>query len=133
MFATILRVVGVPLPAGVAVRHPDASGGVVVTEVRRSDNNVSLFGEVFDRDLLALYLPPYKLIVSSDGSRELFDLTQDAAEERNIAQRAFEHTERLAKRLTEISDAHPALFDATDRAELNPETTEALRALGYLD
>ncbi|MGE4606343.1 MAG: sulfatase-like hydrolase/transferase, partial [Myxococcota bacterium] len=133
LFATFLHAAGVPLPAGVAVRATDVPGGVVVTEVRRSDNNVSLFGEVFDRDLRSVYLPPYKLISSTDGTIQLFNLATDEAESRDLAKSEPEPVGRLSARLTEIARVHPALFDEEVRADLSPQTSEALRALGYLD
>jgi arylsulfatase A-like enzyme len=133
LFATLLDAAGLSLPAGVTLRAINAPGGTIVTEVRRSDNNVSLFGEIFDRDLRSVYAPPYKLISSSDGTIELFDLASDEAEAKNLASLKREPVERLSARLEEIDRAHPALFDEAVRADLSPETTEALRALGYLD
>ncbi len=133
LFATFLRAAGLPLPAGVALRATDEPGGMIVTEVRRSDKNVSLFGEIFDRDLRSVYEAPYKLISSSDGTIQLFNLATDEAESKDLANLEPEAVERLNARLSEIERAHPALFDETVRADLSPRTSEALRALGYID
>lgn len=133
LFATLLRAAGLTLPAGVSLRATDEPGGMIVTEVRRSDNNVSLFGEVFDRDLRSVYEPPYKLISSTDGRIQLFNLATDEAESEDLARSEPEIVERLTARLRAIDRAYPALFDEASRADLSSQTTEALRALGYLD
>jgi arylsulfatase len=139
IFATVLGAAGVPLPDTTGVRAlPAQSDGephspVVVTEVRRSDNNVSLFGEVFDRDLRSLYAHPYKLIRSTTGAVELFDLEHDRDETVDLSSADPAERSRLDARLSEIIATHPPRYDETLRAELEPDTEAALKALGYLD
>ena len=57
----------------------------------------------------------------------------DETESNDLAGLEPAHTERLLAQLGEIDRTHPPLFDEAVRADLSPETTEALRALGYLD
>jgi arylsulfatase A-like enzyme len=133
LFASILEAVGLPLPAGVALRGLAAPGGAIVTEVGRSDANVRLFGAVFDRDLRAIYAPPWKLIEASPGLPELFDIARDSEELVDLATRSADVGGPLAERLDEIVRLHPPLYDATERALLDQDTEDALRALGYLE
>lgn len=133
VFASVLDSVGLPLPSDVALRGLGVGGGAIVTEVRRSDANVRLFGAAFDRDLRAIYAPPFKLIETSAGSVELFDLARDPDELENLVTKKQETAAALAGRLDEIVAAHPPLFDAKARAVLEPDTKDALRALGYID
>jgi hypothetical protein len=107
----------------------------VWTEVRRSANNVRLFGGFFDRDQRALYLAPHKLIEDSTGRVEIFDLSRDPGELSNLAPGDPALAGRLSQRLRAVVAAHPPRFDeeADARAELPAETEEALRQLGYLE
>ncbi len=111
----------------------DLRDRAIVTEVRRSDSNVRLGGSVFDRDLRAIYQWPYKLIESSSGAHELYDLSQSTAELDNLLERKPALADELAALLANVSEVHPPLYEAGSRVELRPETEEALRALGYLD
>jgi arylsulfatase A-like enzyme len=107
--------------------------GTVVTEVGASDANVRLFGPFFDRRLHALYDAPHKLIVSSRGEVELYDLERDPAERADLAVSEAARTESLRAALERFRAEHVALYDEDARADLSPETEEALRALGYLE
>ena len=91
------------------------------------------FGPFFDRRLHALYDPPHKLIVSSRGGVELYDLARDPEERTDLAGRDASLAAGLRERLERFRADHPALYDAEARAKLSPETEDALRALGYLE
>lgn len=132
LFAWLLRAAGVAVPEEVETHDGDAA---VLAEVQRSALNVRLFGEYFDRDLRAVYVPPHKLIRDSTGRVELFDLTRDPEELHDLAGSQPDLARRLVQHLDlEIAD-HPARYDrdADTQAELAPETEEALRGLGYLE
>jgi arylsulfatase A-like enzyme len=105
----------------------------LVTEVGASDANVRLFGPFFDRRLTALYDPPLKLIVSSRGDAELYDLERDPAERVDLAADDAARTAALRTELERFRADHAALYDPSARADLSPETRKALRALGYLE
>ena len=132
LFATLLAAAGVRVPDGVAapLSGPNAP---IVTEVRRSDANVRLFGDFFDRDLRAIANGSHKLIASSRGKLELFDLAADPGELTDLAPADPERAAALSDRLATIATARPPLYDPEARADLSPETEEALRALGYLE
>ena len=86
-----------------------------------------------DRRLHALQRAPHKLIVSSRGRAELYDLARDAAEQRDLAGDEPALRDALAAQLAEITRAHPPLYDPERRAALRDETREALEQLGYLE
>jgi len=127
VFARMLR------DAGIAELGDAAEGGPVVLQVQRSESNVRMFGKLFDRDLIAIYEPPYKLIESSDSRVELYDLAHDPGEVVNLATTEIETVTRLRTRLQEVRAAHPPQFSPDERARLRPDTAEALKALGYTD
>jgi arylsulfatase A-like enzyme len=133
LFATLLRAAGLEVPDEIAALDLTDRETPIVTEVRRSDLNIRLFGPYFDRDLRAIYDPPYKLITSSTGAVELFDLAKAQGEYENLVDRRPDVSESLRARLERVTEARPPLYDADERATLTPETEEALRALGYLE
>lgn len=130
VFVDLLRGADLAVPEG--LRSLDALPGSITLEVGASDANVRLFGRFFDRRLRALHIPPTKWIESSRGSVELYDLSRDPAESRNLASERTGESEALRSSLAAIVRGHPPLFDAEARAELDPETERALRELGYL-
>lgn len=133
LFATLLHAAGLEVPAGIFALDLSGPRTPIVTEVRRSDLNIRLFGPFFDRDLRAIYDPPYKLITSSTGAVELFDLERPAGEYENLVDRRPDVSRSLQARLERVSEARPPLYDAEERATLTPETENALRALGYIE
>ncbi len=130
--ATLLTLAGLdPLPGSVPpLGQPKTR---IITEVHRSELNVALFGEVLDRDLVAIYDPPFKAIFSTRRTAELFDLDSDPEELHDLAEARAERLETLADQLERWRKDHPLLSTADEPAELRPETEEALRALGYLE
>jgi hypothetical protein len=78
-------------------------------------------------------VPPYKLIESSTGKAELFDLDGDPAELINLVPLEPDTVSRLSEQLAEVVRTHPPLYDPGSRADLRDDTAEALKALGYLD
>jgi arylsulfatase A-like enzyme len=133
LFATLLGAAGVPVPEGVDARDLASPAGDIVFQVQRSELTVRMFGEFFDRDLVAVQSWPYKLVVATTGERELFHLERDPEELHDIAADEPELVRRLAAKLNATAESHPARFSEESRAELRPATEEALRALGYID
>ncbi len=131
LFWMALDAAGIEPPAEAPRLSED--GGPLVTEVRRSSNTIRLFGDFFDRDQRALYDPPWKLIEDTRGDVQLYDLARDPAELRDRAETDPETRDRLAATLRAVEEAHPPLFEEEARAELGPDTEEALRALGYIE
>jgi arylsulfatase A-like enzyme len=130
LYGTILRATGLAVYEGVADLDAPAP---IVTEVGPSDANVRVFGPFFDRRLHALYAPPYKLIKSSRGTLELYDLERDPDETRDLSADRAPLASELRSQLERLRAAHPALYDPAARADLAPDTEEGLRALGYVE
>jgi len=133
VFATILREAGVAAPDGPASVTLEDAPPTIVLQVKRSESNVKIFGEFFERDLISIVEWPRKLIESSRGKTELFSLDKDPQELVNLTTVDADAAAQLSKSLADFAGAHPPLFDADDRAELRKDTVEALKAMGYLD
>lgn len=132
LFSTVLAAAGVePSPGD----PPPLDGPAipVVTSVQRSDTAIAAYGGGVDRDLRAIYDPPYKLVASSRGAFELYDLERDPEELRDLSRERPEKARELALQLREVERAHPPRFDPALRAEVDDETRERLRSLGYGD
>jgi arylsulfatase A-like enzyme len=86
----------------------------------------------FDRRLKSIQVGSIKLVTSDRGETELFDLDADPGEARNLAALQPELVERLRTRLVAWSEAGGPVRTG-EAPELDPETREALRALGYAE
>jgi arylsulfatase A-like enzyme len=129
LFAELLVAAGLPVPAS-APRLDGAAS--IVTEVGASDANVRLFGPFFDRSLRAFYAFPLKLIESSRGRLELYDLEADPGERADLAVSDAQRADALRAEVARRAAALPPLYDEAARAEMSEETERALRGLGYL-
>lgn len=87
------------------------------------------WGHRFNRVRVAIFDGPYKLIHSSDGAHELYDLERDPGESTNLVVARREVAERLAAQLAGFRH-EPR--DAGEPRVLDPEERERLRSLGYL-
>ena len=116
-------------------KAPARGGGdsEIVLEVHRSDSNIALGGDFFDRDLFALVSPPFKLIRSSKGESELFDLVADPRELENLRLERPELSAELEARLSRLHGERPGLYPEPESLELRKETEESLRAMGYIE
>jgi arylsulfatase A-like enzyme len=137
--ADVPRLVAAELPAPLASRLarslPDPSGAAPMAELRytRPKDLLAPYGARFARIRTVLYEDGWKLIRSSDGAHELYDLRGDPAERANRfrdeasrAARMLAETERRVA-LREFRGPWPEPHAPT------PEEEQALRALGYLD
>jgi arylsulfatase A-like enzyme len=77
-----------------------------------------------------------KLIRSSDGTFELYDLARDPFETRNLAADQLQTVKQLQKVLDDwlLSFQHyePAAVTPEDIRKLSPEELDVLRGLGYI-
>jgi arylsulfatase A-like enzyme len=85
------------------------------------------------RRLSALFAGHYKLIVADDGHRELYDLSRDPLETKDLSRLDAARAERMATALAEIRAALPEPPSAGGAApRLSAEQRELLEGLGYL-
>lgn len=85
----------------------------------------------YDRSLRAIRTGEYKFIRGSDGSRELYNVTVDPGEKRNIADEKSEITTELDKQLTDWKESFKHA-DVSGSAEMSTATQNRLEDLGYL-
>lgn len=152
LFRTLIEFAGIeePLPAdarlSVDLLDADLLAGraaprpIVVEEEpaewRRRLAGGGLAGEVdLDRRFKAYYEGELKYVWGDDGRRELYDLRKDPGERRNRAPRRADDVERLARGLEAWLRDLP--INRTEQGghelEVDPETRERLRGLGYAE
>ncbi len=87
----------------------------------------------FDRAIQSIQQGRYKLILSSDGREELYEVAIDPTERQNLIHREPGIARELEEQLQRWQ--HGLILAPADRTEpeLDPKTREALRALGYLE
>lgn len=134
--------IGVPVPAAAAgTTHPLLDEGArdwSVSEylvpnlrtLRRRIPDVDVTR--FDRAFRSIRDERHKLVLSREGSVQLFDLLEDPAEESDISSGAREVVDRLSRRLDELLGPWPDIGDSSGTADVDPELRERLEALGYL-
>lgn len=90
----------------------------------------------FDRALRAVRTETHKLIVSSDGRTELYDLRADPGEERDLSEVETEGVESLERRIRSVLGGWPPETRPSAEGVDDEGDTELLRerleALGYL-
>jgi arylsulfatase A-like enzyme len=128
LFPTILAVVGVE-------RHANVHGQDLRLAARRSDPPV--FSEAFPPRLgrieRTIVVGSLKLIVSRDGKRQLYDLSRDPDETRNLFSGG--RAPRLGQGLQDALDRWATTLPRPPGqrpATLDEETLRRLRSLGYL-
>jgi len=85
----------------------------------------------YDRTLRAIRTDGYKLIVGSDGLRELYHVASDPDERHELSAERPERTEQLEAKLTEWVESF-AHAEADTETEISGATKERLAELGYL-
>ncbi len=127
---TILQTVGAQAPAdlpGRSLRQP-ASARTILAEVDHQ-------GAV----LTAVRSGLWKLVVSSvydprgQPKKQLFDLNEDPAERKNLAASQSKDLERLLQLMQGRPAASAAEGAQAEEVEIDPETEEQLRSLGYTE
>jgi len=117
---------------GADLRHLD-DHRMLLAELYRSDRHAENYGTAFARDLRALLFEDghEKVIVSTDGTAELYALDDDPGEAHD---RALARPERVAQS-AEIARTFEALSSEVRSAEApaSEEVRERLRSLGYVD
>ncbi len=92
------------------------------------------YGKRFDRVRTAYFDLPFKLIESSDGKHELYDLSADPDELENLLLKRPELTRRLRDDLQVFLNANPR-YESSESGPppLDEAEKERLRALGYIE
>lgn len=88
------------------------------------------FGERFRRVRTVLYEGGYKLIHSSDGRHELYNLARDPSESENLAESEGPHLESMVAELEQL--LRTGRFEPEQRATIDdPQHLQELRGAGY--
>jgi arylsulfatase len=82
---------------------------------------------------ITLHEDRFKLHWSSRGNHMLFDMESDPTESENLAGRRLERAEGMATRLRQYLASLPPPPPPGPTGEVDPETRETLRSLGYIE
>ena len=138
LFRTVLQACRVSESSIPVVAAPGLdSTSPVLAEVYYSrvwDYTNPVWGKRFHHIRTAYYELPWKLIHSSDGLHELYDVVSDPAEARNLFSEESERAAMLLVKLAALKPLQegPAEPMAGPAPELDDEHLEALRNSGYL-
>jgi arylsulfatase A-like enzyme len=131
LLPTILSALGLEVPhglVGVDLRHSaDEPPRTIFSE----SFYLRGFGSKFDRTERAAVRWPMKLVVSTAGKRELYDLARDPGERHDLFRADDSRAQDLLARLTEWVRAIPPLDK--DAPQLDLDTLRRLKALGYVN
>lgn len=151
VFPTVLKLVDVPPPAEVhaglaghsLVGSPVAvpAGRALLGDYEVPDNLLPRYRRktrvtderYFYRGLRSLHDGNWKLIWGTDGRHELYDLAKDPLETNDLLTRLPEQARLMEARLQAVLDGMPKTGDAEETGELDAETRDQLRALGYIE
>jgi len=99
---TVLRAIGAESPAAVEGEPLQQVTHVNLAEEHINPEFVAVYGNVYNRALRVVYDPPYKLILTSQGEKMLFDLGKDPDEMHNLA---TEDPDRVARMEADLEGA----------------------------
>jgi len=151
VFPTILRLVGVPPPAELHAGLPGKSlvgspvsvpsGRTLLGDYEVPDNLLPRYRRrtkitdesYFHRGLRSLHEGNWKFIWGTDGRHELYDLAKDPLETNDLVTQLPEQAKAMESRLQAMLDEMPQVGDAEETGELDAETRDQLRALGYIE
>ncbi len=132
IFATALDYLEAPLPTdiqGVSLAGADPDAHRMVVSQSYPAAGAGRISRRFARVQTAVLSGYYKLIHSTNGEPELYDLAADPEEESNLYEPGHPVAAALAAALVFAGSADPA----EDTSEPAPEALERLKSLGYLD
>jgi arylsulfatase A-like enzyme len=151
VYATILDLAGIPPPPTlhvgslVPVIAGGAGGGPVLSERHKATGMLPRRPEIgpsdplmqIDQRFRAYRSGNWKLIETSGSETFLFDVVADPSEKRNLAGKQPAEVARLAASLARVRaeiglPAIDATLEAGASPDLDPDTTERLRELGYI-
>lgn len=136
VFATILDRLGLAIPPGVQgnpfgeVRHPMIAEFFPLEFMRRALRGST---EEWRGDMRTLRRGDYKFVWSSIGRHQLFDLSVDPRESRNLVGELPDVAESMRTELMNYLATLPEPPPDGALRRVDPETEEALKNLGYLE
>jgi len=151
VFPTILKLVDVPPPAEVHAELPGKSlvgspvavptGRALLGDYEIPDNLLPRYRRkttitderYFHRGLRSLHEGNWKLIWGTDGRHELYDVEKDPLETTDLVTQLPAQAQAMEARLQALLDGMPKVGDAEETGELDAETRDQLRALGYIE
>ena len=130
---TVLEAVGAPVPPALAGRSLwPRIGGAAEPDVR--DGPIYAEGLVYASEAKSIVRWPWKLVLHLDDERvELYDLASDPGERNDLAAQRPDEREALLAELRDWTRAAAALDPDRAPIELDAETRDSLRQLGYIE
>jgi arylsulfatase A-like enzyme len=131
LMPTVLDVVGCATPGGLqgrSLRLPRAEDSDAVYAEARAAGELSVSPR-FRGVRRAMFVGSWKLIASTEGPPELYDLAADPGETHNLYRADDPHAKALADRLSAWVAAAPRKFD--EPGKLDKNSFEKLKSLGY--
>jgi arylsulfatase A-like enzyme len=129
---TILSKLNIPVPETCQGQPLGQVKHRIISEVNRNMSDIKKNGDRFNRDQKAIYQGPYKLIWSSNGEDELYDIVEDPRENKNLAgedpSRVSELTRELEAWYRDVPKSKKSSL-----GDIDQKTMEQLKALGYLN
>jgi arylsulfatase A-like enzyme len=136
--ADVPRIVLAACPEELAARHlatfpGSARVGAMLAQINytRDKDLRAPWGPRFQRERAAIYEGRYKLIRSTDGRHELYDLAADPGEEHNLFLERAGDAQKLMQRLESVERSAAVQAQGTAR-EPTPQELKELRELGYV-
>lgn len=105
---TALEVAGATKPAGLQGEHLSAVSHPTVAEEEINPFLVKDYGEAYDRNMRVVFDGRYKLITTSRGDKQLYDLTVDPREQHDIASSQPDRVEAMALQLGAVTESRVA-------------------------
>lgn len=128
---TILEYIEHPIPGTVMSGTLDEENQILISEITRDIAWSLGFGKRFDRDAKAAYDGDYKWIWNSNGNHELYDISNDPAEENNLYGKMPDLEKRFQSMLAPLIE-ESRRASAHDLPEIDRELRESLKTLGYM-
>jgi arylsulfatase A-like enzyme len=130
---TVLEVLDLPIPAEVQGRSMLAAGSRDLVVEEHIYPGAAKRWPRFNRMQWAVYRGSLKYLEYSDGERELFDLTSDPDEQKNLAAERETDVKELADALNAWRERTRPLEEARAAPiPVTPEDAQKLRDLGYI-
>ena len=136
VFATILDHLGLPIPPDAQGDPLGEVGHPVIAELFPLDfmrNALRGSSEEWRGEIQTLHRGDYKFVWSSEGRHQLFDLALDPHESENRMAELGEVAASMQAELKDYVTALPGPAQQGAARQVDPETEEALRNLGYIE